>query len=101
MFVTIVRAAVSADREADLLAAWAQETSSEIPPGLRESKLLKGDQGEWQIMTVWESREAVLAMRAQGRPPAAIVMFERAGARAEVAFWTVEGSLDAHADRSG
>lgn len=93
MFVTIVSGIVAVERAADLRAAWDEETAGTPPPGLLKSKLLKGDVGEWQIITFWESKEAVLAMRASGRPPAAIAMFERAGARPEVRFWTVEAEL--------
>ena len=93
MFVTMVEAPVAAERESDLRAAWAAETGSgDRPAGLLESSLLRSEAGTWRIVTVWESRDAVMAMRSAGRP-AAVVMLEQAGGDPAVSFWTVEGRL--------
>jgi len=92
MFVTTVDGSVSSDREQDLRDAWKRETTRPRPAGLIESLLLSGADGHWRIVTVWESREAVMAMRAAG-PPAALVMFESAGSSATVSMWMVDGIL--------
>jgi heme-degrading monooxygenase HmoA len=92
MFVTIVEGAVEAAREGDLRSAWENKTAV-LPAGLIESSLLRTEDGIWRIVTVWESREAVLAMRASGEPPAAPVMFEQAGSKPSVSLWTVEGRV--------
>ena len=95
MFVTIVEGVVDPDREEDLRSAWEQRTS-EPPAGFIESFLLRGEgAGTWRIATVWESREAVMAMRASGGRPAALVMFEQAGAEPVASFWTVERHVTA------
>jgi hypothetical protein len=94
MFVTIVEAEVEAAREGDLRSAW-EDKPAVLPAGLIESSLLRAEDGTWRIVTVWESEEAVMAMRASGEPPAALVMFERAGARPWVTMWTVEGRISA------
>jgi hypothetical protein len=86
MFVTIVDGAVAPEREGDLRSAW-QENTDAVPAGLVEASLLRSESGGWRIVTVWESREAVMAMRAAGRP-AALVMFERAGSQPSVSMWT-------------
>lgn len=91
MFVTIVEGAVDLDRENDLRSAWAGNTGA-VPPGFIESSLLRSDSGTWRIVTVWESKEAVMAMRASGRP-AALVMFEQAGSEPSVSMWSVEGRI--------
>jgi hypothetical protein len=52
---------------------------------------LRAEDGTWRIVTVWESKEAVLTMRASGEPPAALAMFEQAGSKPSVSMWTVEG----------
>lgn len=92
MFVTIVEGIVEAEREGDLRIAWDEETGTgALPDGFIESSLLRTDAGAWRVVTVWESREAVMAMRASGAPPAALTMFERAGSRPTVSMWTVEG----------
>lgn len=99
MFVTMVEATVASEREGDLRAAWAAETAGALPPGLLESSLIRGEHGSWRVVTVWESREAVLAMRSAGRP-AAVVMFERAGAEPSVSMWTVEGRIASQSEGS-
>lgn len=69
MFVTIVEGAVEAAREGDLRSAWEDKTAV-LPAGFIESSLLRAEDGTWRIVTVWESKEAVMAMRASGEPPA-------------------------------
>jgi heme-degrading monooxygenase HmoA len=94
MFVTITEAAVDRAREPDLRFAWDALTTP-LPDGFIESFLLRADDGTWRIVTVWESPEAVMAMRASGEPPAAPTMFERAGSTPAVSMWTVEGRVRA------
>jgi heme-degrading monooxygenase HmoA len=93
MYVTIVEGAVDAEREGDLRSAWEDTTSAALPNGFIESSLLRADDGTWRIVTVWESKETVMTMRASGERPAALVMFERAGAEPSVSMWTVEGRV--------
>jgi len=93
MFVTIVEGTVEAAREDDLRSAWTDMTAGALPAGFIESSLLKAEGGTWRIVTVWESEEAVVAMRASGEPPAAPRMFERAGSVPVVSLWTVEGRV--------
>ena len=95
MFVTIVEGAVEGAREGDLRSAWEDKTAGVLPAGFIESSLLRAENGTWRIVTVWESREAVMEMRASGEPPAALVMFERAGSKPSVSMWTVEGRVSA------
>ncbi len=95
MYVTIVEAAVEAERESDLRAAWEDTSAGTLPSGFIESSLLRTDDGTWRIVTVWESREAVMAMRASVDKPAALAMFERADAHPAVSMWTVEGRISA------
>jgi heme-degrading monooxygenase HmoA len=94
MYVTIVEGEIEAAREVDLRSAWEAKTGV-LPAGLIESSLLRTEDGTWRIVTVWESKEAVLAMRASGQPPAALAMFELAGSMPSVSMWTVEGRVRA------
>jgi heme-degrading monooxygenase HmoA len=94
MFVTIVEGAVEAVREGDLRSAWKDKTAI-LPAGFIESSLLRTETGTWRIVTVWESKEAVMAMRASGEPPAALLMFEQAGSKPSVSMWTVEDRVSA------
>jgi heme-degrading monooxygenase HmoA len=93
MFVTIVEGTVAEAREDDLLAAW-DEMTDVLPEGFIESSLVRGDDGTWRIVSVWESKEAVMAMRAAGEP-AGPVMFRRAGSEPSVSMWTVERRVSA------
>jgi len=95
MFVTMVEGSVEATREDDLRSAWKEVIDAELPAGFIESSLLRADDGTWRVVTFWESKEAVMAMRASGEPPAAPMMFERAGSRPSVSMWTVEGRVRA------
>jgi heme-degrading monooxygenase HmoA len=92
MFVTIVEGVVDPGREDDLRSAW-ERRPSPPPAGFIESFLLRGENAAtWRIATVWESREAVTAMRASVKRPPALVMFDQAGvADPNASFWTVEG----------
>jgi heme-degrading monooxygenase HmoA len=94
LFVTIVEGVVEAAREGDLRSAWADKTAA-LPAGFIESSLLRAENGTWRIVTVWESQEAVMAMRVSGEPPAALIMFEQAGSKPSVSMWTVEGRVSA------
>ena len=89
MFVTIVEGAVDSGRVADLRSAWDLATAH-LPDGMIESALLRADDGTWRVVTLWDSEDAVLAMRASGEPPAAPLMFERAGSTPSVSMWAVE-----------
>ncbi len=90
MFVTMVEGAVDDARADDLRSAWDERTSGDLPAGLVESYLMQGDDGVWRIVTIWESKEAVMAMRATVDKPTAILIFEQAGSRPSVSMWTVE-----------
>jgi len=93
MFVTIVEGAVEPAREGDLRSAWEEITAAALPDGFIESSLLRTEDGTWRIVTVWESKEAVMAMRATVGQPPALVVFERAGATPSVSMSTVEGRV--------
>jgi heme-degrading monooxygenase HmoA len=87
VFVTVTEGRVSPEREDDLRSAW--EETAFAPAGLIQSTLVRGEDGTWRIITFWESRDAVMAMRASGEPPA-LTMFLRAGSQPSVSMGTVE-----------
>ena len=93
MFVTTVEGTVEAAREGDLRSAW-DDMSADLPAGFIESFLLHAEDETWRIVTIWESKEAVMALRASGRPTAR-TMFERAGSTASLSTWTVEARVGA------
>jgi hypothetical protein len=91
MFVTMVEGGVDDAREGDLRSAWDERTSGDLPAGLVQSCLMHADDGMWRIVTLWESKEAVMAMRATVDKPTAILIFEQAGSRPSVSMRSVEG----------
>ena len=93
MFVTTVEGPVEPTREGDLRSAW-EDMSADLPSGFIESFLLHSEDETWRIVTVWGSKEAVMALRASGRPTAR-TMFERAGSAASLSTWTVEARVTA------
>lgn len=100
MVMTILDARVPESRWDDLRDAYAEATQSAngLEPGLVSTFLVQSasDREAWRILTVWESRAALDAMRAAG-PPRGPMMFRAAGAEPALSIWDVAG----HVDRPG
>jgi heme-degrading monooxygenase HmoA len=96
MIVTIAEGSVPPDREEAFSAAWNHATEEVLPPGLIRTFLLRAGEIR-RIATVWESREALDAMRAEADTPAAIAIFRAAGVEPAVTLWDV----DAHVESPG
>lgn len=81
--VTVLEASVLPQRVADLRAAYAEAAQGPFPPGLVRSALLqlRSDQSRWRIETVWQSQEALSAMRQAPGKPRGVQIFEAAGAQ--------------------
>lgn len=82
-------------QEADLVAGY-RELTADVPrpDGLLRSELLRGQGGRWVVQTLWRDRQAVLAARDSGTPPAALVLAERVGAEHSHDVLVVEASLE-------
>lgn len=82
LVVTVLEASVHPERAADLQAAYAETAHGPFPPGLVRSSLLqeRSDQTRWRIETVWQSQEALAAMRQAPGKPRGVQIFEAAGA---------------------
>jgi heme-degrading monooxygenase HmoA len=80
MVLTRLEARVPPDREWDLQIAYSEAARDSIPPGLVRSTLLRttNDPTLWTIETLWESRDALVAMRGTGTPRG-ILIFRAAG----------------------
>jgi heme-degrading monooxygenase HmoA len=78
--VTVVDAVVPADREDELVEMFRRLVASPKPDGLLRSELLRGQEGQWRIQTTWRDRDAVMALRARGEPPAAAALLDAVGA---------------------
>ena len=96
MIVTILEATLEPGRESALEEAYASAVSDgNRPPGLVRSELLRDSQNpqRWRIQTWWQSREALVAMRSSGTPPAGILMFRAAGAEPATSIFEVVDDL--------
>ena len=83
LVVTVLEARVPPERVADLEAAYAEAAHGPFPAGLVRSLLLKqrNDHSQWRIETVWQSQEALAAMRQAPGKPRGVQIFEAAGAQ--------------------
>jgi hypothetical protein len=91
--LTEVSAVVAADREASLLAGYRDLLGQPMPDGLLRTELLRGQDGQWRIQTLWRDRAALDAMRAGPEPPAAPRLFREVGAEPVLTVFDV---ADAH-----
>jgi len=81
MVITILEAHVTADQAEALERAY-QEAIKELEAGIQQTFLLHSlaDTNLWQIITVWQSREALNTMRQSGQTPRGVLIFRAAGA---------------------
>ena len=93
--MTVVSAVVAPDREAELPSGFRIMTETTMPDGLIRSELLRGQHGTWRIESLWRDWNALQKVRASGQQPAAIELFERAGAEHSHDFYFVEGAYSA------
>ena len=98
MVLTILEASVSPDRTAELEAAFRAATDQR-PAGLIRSHLLcaTADATRWRIETLWESAEALDAMRQSSATPAGVLMFRAAGAEPMLTIFHVKATIEAPA----
>jgi hypothetical protein len=94
MPLTVLEAHVAPERESALRAAYTEAAQGPFPPGLVRSTLSRAtnDPTLWRIDTVWESPEALIAMRGSGTPRG-IQIFRAAGAEPTVCVLEVVATL--------
>jgi quinol monooxygenase YgiN len=90
MVITILEAHVTPDNVAALEAAYSQGIE-QLDAGITETFLVRAskDTHLWRIITVWESRTALEAMRQSGQTPRGVVMFHAAQAEPELSIFEV------------
>jgi hypothetical protein len=81
MVVTVLEAHVDAEKAA-LLEEEYRRGIERLDEGISQTFLLRSmkDASLWQILTVWQSREALEAMRRTGETPRGVLMFRAAEA---------------------
>jgi heme-degrading monooxygenase HmoA len=80
MVITVLEAEVAAG-QADALQTDYQTAVEHLDPGIVETFLLRGSRNpdHWQIVTLWESRAVLDAMRQSGETPRGVQLFRAAG----------------------
>jgi len=91
--LTVVAATVDPARVEELVAAYQALEAEPVPNGLLASVLLKGDNGQWQIATLWRDRAALDAVRAAPEPPAAPQVFRQVGAQPTLSVLEVAAAI--------
>ncbi len=81
MVTTILEAQVAPEKATTLEANFKQAIEH-LDAGIMQTFLLHNSKKQelWQIVTVWESREALEAMRQSGETPRGVLIFRSAGA---------------------
>ena len=81
--ITVVEGAVSAEMRKVLVDGYGSARGEALPEGLLRTMLIRAGEDEYQIITVWESQEALDRMRSMGKPKA-VELFEAAGVKPTV-----------------
>jgi quinol monooxygenase YgiN len=90
--ITSVSAVVEPERENELTSGFGELVAGTMPEGLLRAELLRGQNGTWRIQSLWRDRDALMAVRGSGEPPAALELFRRVGADHTHDVFTVEDS---------
>ncbi len=96
MVMTILEAKVDRQNWATLETVYNADTKT-LDPGIVQTFLIQSKaEGElWRILTVWESAEALNAMRQSGEIPRGVQMFQAAQAQPSLGVFDIvaEGRL--------
>lgn len=87
--LTITRATLPPESGAAVTDAF-QQVTRRLPHMVVHTFLIKGVDGDWQIVTLWRSREQLEEYRREAGVPAAVKIFRDAGAEPTVTEHDVE-----------
>lgn len=87
--VSIVSATIPAERRDEVVGPFREMVGRGLPPEIRETFLVEGDDGSMAILTVWESRAALDSVRGGGEEPFARRVLREAGGQPEARFFDV------------
>jgi heme-degrading monooxygenase HmoA len=86
--LSITSATVAADKEEGVVAAFKAATA-ELPHMVLNTFLVRGEDSQWKIITLWRSRAQLEAYRKSAGTPAAVKIFTDAGAEPDVMVYEV------------
>lgn len=90
MVITVLEAQVAPEKTATLEAAY-QEAVQHLDAGIVQTYLVRNSRepAVWQIITQWESRAALDAMRQSGQTPRGVLIFRSADAEPGLSVFDV------------
>jgi heme-degrading monooxygenase HmoA len=90
MVITNLQAEVAPDK-VTILESTYKQAIEHLDTGIIQTYLLQSlrDAAVWQIVTVWESREVLEAMRQTGETPRGVLIFRAAGAEPTLSIFSV------------
>ncbi len=90
MVMTVLEAEVTADKASVLQDAY-QKGITELDTGIVQTFLVQASRepSTWRILTLWENRAVLDAMRASGETPRGVLMFRAAGAEPTLTVFDV------------
>jgi hypothetical protein len=93
--LSLVSAVIAPERQAEITETYERMVESDLPPTIRETFLLVSDDGTVAIATIWNSREALEAVRRGPDEPFARRVLREAGGDPKAVFFDVvaEGGL--------
>jgi heme-degrading monooxygenase HmoA len=97
--LSLVTANISPRRLAEVTTPYREVAGAELPPGIRQTFLLIGDDDTVAIATVWNSREDLDSMLASGQEPFARRVLREAGGDPVVRFFDVAAEAAESASR--
>src|SRR5688572_4676280 len=88
--LSFVSARVSADRRDEVIRPYSEAIAGGLPPAIRQTFLLVGEDETMAIATVWSSREDLDAMLASGEEPFARRLLREAGGNPKAKFFDIQ-----------
>lgn len=90
MVLTILEAQVAPEKTASLETTYRQAIAH-LDKGIAQTLLVRNtkEPNSWQIMTMWESREALNAMRQSGETPRGVLLFRTVEAEPKLSIFDV------------
>jgi heme-degrading monooxygenase HmoA len=86
--LSVTSATVPPESEAAIVEAF-RAVTSQLPHMVLHTSLVRGEGNDWRIVTLWRSRDQLEEYRRSVQTPAAIKIFQDAGARPTVAVLEV------------
>lgn len=87
--LSFVSASIAPDRRDEVVRPYSEVVGGGLPPEIRQTFLLAGEDGTMAIATVWRGREDLDAVLASGQEPLARRLLREAGGEPEARFFDI------------